>query len=99
MKSAQIIFPAIAFATIGWSLPTLADTAAINDSVQSVVITGNNNSVNQNNHTSIRNNGVRNSDNTGAAVRTRQAVDILGDNNTVNQNNFTQLRQSKYRNR
>lgn len=99
MKSPHIIFPAIAFATIGWSLPTLAETAVLNDSVQSVVITGNNNSVNQNNNTSIQNNGVRNSDNSGSAVRTRQAVDILGNNNVVNQNNLTQLRQSKYRNR
>lgn len=99
MKSSHILSLTIAVATIGLSLPARADNATVNNNVQSVVITGNNNTVNQNNNTSIQNNGRSNLDNAGTAVRNRQAVDILGNGNFVNQSNQTQIRQSRYRNR
>jgi hypothetical protein len=90
MKTSHFIGLAFCVATAGMSLPARADQAVVNDSVQTVVITGSGNSVNQNNNTSIRNNNRRGTS-SGTAVRNNQAVDVLGDNNTVRQNNQTDV--------
>lgn len=99
MKSSHLLTLAIAIATVGLSLPARADNATTNESVQTVIVTGSNNSVNQSNNTSVQNRDRRNGDNTGTAVRTRQNADILGDGNTVNQSNQTRVGYSRYRNR
>jgi hypothetical protein len=88
----------LALATIGLSLPARADQAVVNETVQNAVVTGNNNSVNQNNNTSIRNGSRgRTGDNQGTSVRTIQNADVLGDNNKVDQSNRTRVENSERR--
>ncbi len=81
----------LALATIGLSLPALADQAVVNETIQNAVVTGNNNSVNQNNNTSIRNGSRGGTGNQSTSNRTVQTADVLGDNNTVDQSNRTRV--------
>ncbi len=90
---------AITVAAVGLSLPARADQATVSETVQTAIVTGNGNTVNQSNNSTISNYSRRNSDNSGTVVRTRQNADILGDGNVVNQSNQTRVGQSKYRNR
>jgi hypothetical protein len=90
MKSSHLIPLILTFATIGLSLPARADQAAVNESNQTAIINGSNNTVNQSNNTTIRDRSNRGG-NSGTSVRNRQTADVLGDNNTVNQTNRTQV--------
>ncbi len=99
MKALNLISIAITVAAVGLSLPARADQATVNETVQSAVITGNGNTVNQSNNSSISNYSSRNRDNSGTVVRTQQTADVLGNGNVVNQSNQTRVGQSRYRNR
>jgi hypothetical protein len=90
MKSSHLITLILTFATIGLSLPARADQAVVNESNQTAIITGSNNTINQSNNTTIRDRGNRGG-NTGTVVRNRQNADVAGDGNTVNQTNRTQV--------
>lgn len=90
MKSSHLITIIFACAAIGSSLPARADVVS-NDSVQTAVITGRNNTINQSNNTSIRG-SLRGGDNTGTSVRNVQSADVAGERNTVNQSNETEIR-------
>jgi hypothetical protein len=90
MKSSHLITLILSVATIGLSLPARADQAVVNESNQTAIITGSNNSINQSNNTTIRDRGNRNS-NTGTAVRNNQTADVLGNGNRVNQTNRTEV--------
>lgn len=81
----------LAFATIGLSLPAQADQAVVNETIQNAVVTGNNNSVNQSNNTSIRNGRRGGTGNQSTSNRTVQSADVLGDNNKVDQSNRTRV--------
>jgi hypothetical protein len=98
MKSSHLLTIVLTFATMGLAIPARADQAVTNDNVQNVVITGSNNTVNQQNNTSVRGN-VRGGTNVGTSVRSRQSADVAGDNNTVNQSNQTQVDRHQHRNR
>jgi hypothetical protein len=87
----------LALAAIGLSLPARADQAVVNETVQNAVVTGNNNSVNQSNNTSIRNGSRGRTDNQGTSIRTIQNADVLGDNNRVDQSNRTRVDNSERR--
>ena len=87
----------LALATIGLSLPASADQAVVNETVQNAVVTGNNNSVNQSNNTSVRNGSRGRTDNQGTSIRTIQNADVLGDNNRVDQSNRTRVDNSERR--
>lgn len=89
MKSTPLITLILTVATIGLSLPARADKTVINESNQTTVITGSNNTVNQSNNTTITERGNRG--NSGTVVRNRQNADIVGDGNTVNQTNRTHV--------
>lgn len=89
MKSLSLITILFTVTTIS-SLPARADVVT-NDSVQTAVITGRNNTINQRNNTTIRG-GIRGGDNTGTSVRNIQSADVAGANNTVNQTNETEIR-------
>jgi hypothetical protein len=95
MKSSHLITFIFALAPIACSLPAHADQAVVNDSVQTAIVNGNNNTVTQNNNTSIR--GDYRSGNSGTSVRNRQTADVAGDNNTVRQDNRTDIRQQRSR--
>ncbi len=90
MKSPHLIAIILACTTIGSSLPARADVVS-NDSVQTAVISGRNNSINQSNNTSIRGN-IRGGENTATSVRNIQSADVAGESNTVNQSNQVDIR-------
>ena len=90
MKSSHLITIILTITTIGSSLPARADVVS-NDSVQTAVINGRNNTINQRNNTSIRG-AVRGGENTATSVRNVQSADVAGERNTVNQSNETEIR-------
>jgi hypothetical protein len=94
MNFKSLFVVGLGFATLGLSLPAHADTATVVNNNQSVIVTGNGNTTNQTNITSVRNTqtGRRTSNNTGSVVNSSQAIDIIGDNNTTNQSNQTTIR-------
>jgi hypothetical protein len=92
MKSSHLITLVLTFATIGLSLPAHADQAVVNESNQTAIITGSNNSINQSNSTTVRDRAnSRRGSNTGTVIRNNQTADVAGDGNTVNQTNRTQV--------
>jgi hypothetical protein len=95
MKSSHLLTLILALAPIGLTFPAHADQAVVSDSVQTAIVNGNNNTVTQNNNTSVR--GDYRSGNNGTSVRNRQTADVAGDNNTVNQENRTDVRQQRGR--
>jgi hypothetical protein len=99
MKPLHLMSIAMTIAAVGLSLPARADQATVSETVQTAIVTGNGNTVNQNSSTSITNNSRRNGDNSGTVVRTRQAADVFGNGNTVNQSSDIRSSQSRYRNR
>jgi DNA repair ATPase RecN len=99
MKALQLISIAITVAAVGLSLPARADQAIVSETVQNAVVTGNNNTVNQSNSTSITSSSRGNRDSSGIVVRTRQNADVFGNGNVVNQSNESRVGQSRYRNR
>jgi hypothetical protein len=90
MKSSHLITLVLTFATVGLALPARADKTVINESNQTTIISGSNNTVNQSNNTTIRDRGNR-AGNNGTVVRNRQTADVLGDGNNVNQTNQTHV--------
>jgi|GEM_PF-5599304 len=90
MKPSHLIPIICALAPVALSFPARADQAVVNDSVQTAIISGSNNTVVQNNNTSIR--GDDRSGNSGTSVRNRQTADVAGDNNNVYQDNRTDIR-------
>jgi hypothetical protein len=90
MKSSPLITLILTVASIGLSLPARADKTVINESNQTTVISGSNNTVNQSNNTTISERGNRGGNN-GTTVRNRQNADIVGDGNTVKQTNRTEV--------
>ncbi len=85
----------LALAPIGLTFPARADQAVVIDSVQTAIVTGNNNTVTQDNNTSVRSDSR--SGNSGTSVRNRQTADVLGDGNNVYQENRTDVRQRRGR--
>jgi hypothetical protein len=101
MNFKSLLVVGLGFTTLGLSLPAhadtatvVADTATVVNNNQSVVVTGNGNTTNQSNITSVRNTqtGRRTSNNTGSVVNSNQSIDVMGDNNTTNQSNQTTIR-------
>jgi hypothetical protein len=95
MNVKSIILVGLSFATIGLSVPAHADdTATVVSNNQSTIVTGNGNTTNQTNITSVRNTqtGRRTTSNTGSVVTNNQAIDVAGDNNTTTQSNQTTIR-------
>ncbi|WP_309736397.1 hypothetical protein [Chamaesiphon sp. OTE_75_metabat_556] len=94
MNFKSLLVVGLGFATLGLSFPAHADTATVVNNNQSVVVTGNGNTTNQSNITSVRNTqtGRRTSNNTGSVVNSNQSIDVMGDNNTTNQSNQTTFR-------
>jgi hypothetical protein len=90
MKSSHLIALILTTATIGLSLPARADQAVVNESNQTAIINGSNNSIHQSNSTTIRDRSNRGG-NAGTSVRNRQTADILGDGNTIKQTNRTEV--------
>jgi hypothetical protein len=101
MNFKSLLVVGLGFTTLGVSLPAHADTATVVNNNQSVIVTGNGNTSNQSNITSVRNTqtGRRTSNSTGSVVNSSQAIDIVGDNNTTNQSNQTTIRNYQRRNR
>ena len=95
MKSSHLISIALAFATISLSLPAHADEVN-NDSVQSVTVSGTNNTVNQRNNTTVRGG---NRDRSTTTVRSTQDAQVDGQGNTINQNNNIEVDRHQQRNR
>jgi hypothetical protein len=99
MKALHLASLALTVAAVGLSLPARADQATVNETVQTAIVNGNGNTVNQSNSSSINSSGRRNWGNSGTVVRTIQNAEIFGNNNVVNQSSETRVGQSKYRNR
>lgn len=100
MKSSHIFSIILGFATIGLSLPAVADQPITSMIIQSATVSGENNSVIQ--RSTINTQGVSNSpENNGVVIRSRQVADVQGNDNTVNQSsviNFEDLhRYRQYR--
>jgi hypothetical protein len=92
----------LGFATLSLALPAHADdTATVVNNNQSTIVTGNGNTTNQSNVTSVRNSqsGRRTTSNTGSVVSNNQAIDVAGDNNTTSQSNTTSIRNYQRRSR
>lgn len=95
MNFKSLLVVALSCATLGLSLPARADdTATVVSNNQSTIVTGNGNTTNQSNFTSVRNTqtGRRTTSNTGSVVTNNQAIDVAGDNNTTTQSNQTTIR-------
>jgi hypothetical protein len=94
MNFKSLLVVGLGFTTLGLALPAYADTATVVNNNQSVIVTGNGNTSNQSNITSVRNTqtGRRTTNSTGSVVNSSQAIDIVGDNNTTNQSNQTTIR-------
>jgi hypothetical protein len=102
MNFKSLLVVGLGFATIGLTLPAHADdTATVVNNNQSVIVTGNGNTTNQTNITSVRNTatGRRTTSNTGSVVTNNQAIDVAGDNNTTSQSNTTSIRNYQRRSR
>jgi hypothetical protein len=94
MNVKSIIVVGLSIATLGLSLPAHADTATVVSNNQTTIVTGNGNTTNQTNITSVRNTqtGRRTTTSTGSVVTNNQSIDVAGDNNTTNQSNTTSIR-------
>ncbi len=99
MKSSHLIGIILGFATIGLSLPAHADQAVSNETVQTAIVTGSNNSVNQRSNSVVVDSGRNVSNNSGTSIRTRQVADVQGDHNTVNQSSDTRVDNRQHRRR
>lgn len=99
MKALHLVPLALTIAVVGLSLPARADQATVSETVQTAIVTGNGNTVNQSNSTSINNSSRYNRDSSATVVRTRQNADVFGNGNVVNQTSETRVGQSRYRNR
>jgi hypothetical protein len=99
MNFKSLLVIGLGFTTLGLALPAHADTAVVNNN-QSVIVTGNGNTSNQTNITSVRNTQTsrRTSGSNGSVVNSSQSIDIIGDNNTTNQSNQTTIRNYQRRN-
>jgi hypothetical protein len=94
MNFKSILVVGLSFATIGLALPAHADdTATVVNNNQVSIVTGNGNSTNQSNFSSVRNSqtGRRTSGNTGSVVNNNQVIDVAGNNNTTNQSTTTSI--------
>ncbi|WP_373541941.1 hypothetical protein [Chamaesiphon sp.] len=93
MNFKSIVVLGFSVATLGLTLPAHADTATVVDNQQNVVITGNGNTVHQNNRTTVNNRqtGRQNVGATGSSVTSRQSADILGNGNRSRQTNVTNI--------
>jgi hypothetical protein len=102
MNFKSLLLVGFSFATLSLALPAHADdTATVVNNNQSTIVTGNGNTTNQSNFTSVRNSqsGRRTSNNTGNVVTSNQAIDVAGNNNTTNQSNTTSIRNYQHRSR
>jgi hypothetical protein len=99
MNFKSIIVLGLSVATLGLSLPAHADEATVVGSDQQVVVTGDANSTNQTNRTTVTNRqtGRRSGANVGTTVNNVQGADIQGNFNDTNQNNKTTVRNSTHR--
>jgi uncharacterized lipoprotein YajG len=97
MKFSTTIGVALSLTAWSLSLPAHAGTSNSNETVQTVVITGNNNSVNQSSISVHNSDSRRNRGNPVTSTRTRQTVDIQGDDNRVDQRSETYSRKNRQR--
>jgi hypothetical protein len=95
MNFSTAIGMALSLITVGLSLPAQADTVNTNESIQTAVVSGNNNSVSQSN-ISIQHNDTRgNRGDRVTSIRNRQTADIEGNNNRVDQRSETYVRNGR----
>jgi hypothetical protein len=99
MPSSHLPAIALIFATISLSLPVRADEVTTNDVVQTAIINGNHNTVNQNSNNTIRTSSRGNGDSRGTSIRTRQTADVMGNNNTVRASSHNRVENSTPQNR
>jgi hypothetical protein len=94
MNFKSILVLGLGVATLGLTLPAHADTASVNSSSQSTVITGNKNQIDQRNTSTIRNTeiGRPTSKSTGSSNDNAQAVDVFGNRNQVDQKNTSEIK-------
>jgi hypothetical protein len=91
MKYSHLVTIILTCITIGISVPARADEVVSNDSVQTAVISGRNNTINQSNNTSIRG-SARGGEKNATSVRNVQSADVAGDRNILNQSNQVEIR-------
>ncbi len=91
MKYSHLTAIILACTTIGISMPAIAEEVVSNDSVQTAVISGRNNTINQSNNTSIRG-SVRGGEKSGTSVRNVQSADVAGERNMLRQSNQVEIR-------
>jgi hypothetical protein len=99
MNFKSILALTLGVATIGLSLPALADDAKIVTTDQDVVVTGDGNHTTQNSRTSVYSNQQKNKDSSGTDVMTKQRADILGDDNQTKQDSNTRIENIRRKNR
>jgi hypothetical protein len=94
MNFKSILVLGFGVATLGLTLPAHADTASVNTSSQGTVITGDKNSIDQRNTSTIRNTGIGRPtfENTGSSNANSQAVDVFGNRNRVEQKNTSDIK-------
>jgi hypothetical protein len=91
MKYSHLTAIILTCTAIGISMPVLAEEVVSNDSVQTAVISGRNNTINQSNNTSIRGN-ARGGEKNGTSVRNVQSADVAGERNILRQSNQVEIR-------
>ncbi|WP_310484028.1 hypothetical protein [Chamaesiphon sp. VAR_48_metabat_403] len=91
MKFSHLTAIIFACTTIGISMPAHAEDVVSNDSVQTAVITGRNNTINQSNNSSIRS-SARGGEKNVTSVRNVQSADVAGQRNILNQSNQVEIR-------
>ncbi|AFY95700.1 hypothetical protein [Chamaesiphon minutus] len=94
MNFKSILVLGLGVATLGLTLPAHADTANVNTSSQTTVITGNKNKIDQRNTSTIRNTGIGRPtfESTGSSNDNAQAVDVFGNRNRVEQKNTSDIK-------
>ena len=91
MKSSHLVSIILGCATIGLSLPAHADQVVTNETIQTAIVSGSNNSVTQSSNSIVIDGGSNVRNNSGTSIRSRQVADVEGDNNTVTQSNETRI--------
>ncbi len=101
MNFKSIIVLGLSVVTLGLALPAHADTANVVDTNQNAIITGNDNTVNQNMRTRVNNSetGRPTDSSTGTSINSNQKADMFGNRNESNQNTNTRIDNTQRRGR
>jgi hypothetical protein len=99
MKTAKLALALLTIVTLGSAInPAYADQATIQETDQNAVITGNNNTINQQTIQINVQNGKSRRGSTGIVQRTQQNTDVLGNDNYSRQQSV-QMNQTKEKDR